>query len=414
PRTAGGTHRLREGLIDLLLGSLAQRALIQSTHVHALAAHGVDEPVGDQLVVGAGGGDDADPQVAGERADRRERVPRGEVAGEDRSGDALADLLVDRWGRGGVDRDVHRSPPPGSELTVYRQHRQWRGDCVNPSTQGHASEPHLAQGRRDARRGSRASSVRGPAQHGDHQTHPHFWHGLDVVLHRREKAFLHSARSSTRPLRKTPLPNPPGSPQPPQLAAQSQGAQARTLLDERASRSQPARRDPTRPHIGQSAVPTLPPQWPSIHISIHILRSCPQVRRRGWFSVSNTHTVGDMDSTPMRSGDGPGENTSRRDMAAPSGDVLEEVLGRFGEIEAGPAARALVAQVLAATLMAFTRTRSVRDPLPDTAPDSAEEALAVLAGIDHLRASLAAVDAAWQVAAEERIRRDDAARGVPS
>ena len=116
----------------------------------------------------------------------------------------------------------------------------------------------------------------------------------------------------------------------------------------------------------------------------------------------------------MRSGDGPGENTSRRDMAAPSGDVLEEVLGRFGEIEAGPAARALVAQVLAATLMAFTRTRSVRDPLPDTAPDSAEEALAVLAGIDHLRASLAAVDAAWQVAAEERIRRDDAARGVPS
>ena len=116
----------------------------------------------------------------------------------------------------------------------------------------------------------------------------------------------------------------------------------------------------------------------------------------------------------MRSGDSPGENTSRRDMAAPSGDVLEEVLGRFGEIEAGPAARALVAQVLAATLMAFTRTRSVRDPLPDTAPDSAEEALAVLAGIDHLRASLAAVDAAWQVAAEERIRRDDAARGVPS
>ena len=121
-----------------------------------------------------------------------------------------------------------------------------------------------------------------------------------------------------------------------------------------------------------------------------------------------------MDQTPKRSGDRPGEDASRRDMTAPSGDVLEEVLGRFGEIEAGPAARALVAQVLAATLMAFTRTRSVRDPLPDTAPESAEEALAVLAGIDHLRASLAAVDASWQVAAEERIRRDDAARGVPS
>lgn len=115
----------------------------------------------------------------------------------------------------------------------------------------------------------------------------------------------------------------------------------------------------------------------------------------------------------MRSGDRPGEDTSRQGVAAPSGDVLEDVLERFSEVEAGPTARALVAQVLAATLMAFTRTRSVRDPLLDTAPESAEEALAVLAGIDHLRASLAAVDATWQVAAEERIRRDDAARGVP-
>ncbi|MDN6330606.1 MAG: DUF222 domain-containing protein, partial [Brachybacterium sp.] len=121
-----------------------------------------------------------------------------------------------------------------------------------------------------------------------------------------------------------------------------------------------------------------------------------------------------MDSTPMRSGDHPGEGSPRRDVVAPSGDVLEDVLGRFSEIAAGPAARALVAQVLAATLMAFTRTRSVRDPLPDTAPGSAEEALAVLAGIDHLRASLSAVDATWQVAAEERIRRDDVSQGVPS
>lgn len=116
----------------------------------------------------------------------------------------------------------------------------------------------------------------------------------------------------------------------------------------------------------------------------------------------------------MRSTDHPGEDPSRQGLAAPSGDVLEDVLGRFRDIEAAPAARALVAQVLAATLMAFTRTRSVRDPLPDTAPGSAEEALAVLAGIDHLRSSLAAVDATWQVAAEERIRRDDADRGVPS
>ncbi|MGO1258605.1 MAG: HNH endonuclease [Brachybacterium sp.] len=121
-----------------------------------------------------------------------------------------------------------------------------------------------------------------------------------------------------------------------------------------------------------------------------------------------------MESTPMGRGDHPGEDTPRRDVAPPSGDVLEEVLGRFSAIETSPEARALVAQVLAATLMAFTRTRSVRDSLPDTAPESAEEALAVLAGVDQLRASLAAIDASWQVAAEDRIRRDDLARGVPS
>ena len=116
----------------------------------------------------------------------------------------------------------------------------------------------------------------------------------------------------------------------------------------------------------------------------------------------------------MRSTDHPGEGPSRQGLTVPSGDVLEDVLGRFRDIEAAPAARALVAQVLAATLMAFTRTRSVRDPLSDTAPGSAEEALAVLAGINHLRSSLAAMDVTWQVAAEERIRRDDATRGVPS
>src|SRR5699024_4058705 len=74
----------------------------------------------------------------------------------------------------------------------------------------------------------------------------------------------------------------------------------------------------------------------------------------------------------------------------------------------------ILAQFLSATLAAFTGTRSVRDPLPDTAPGSPEEALAVLAGIDHLRSSLSAMDAAWQVAAEQRIRHDDARRGMPA
>jgi hypothetical protein len=121
-----------------------------------------------------------------------------------------------------------------------------------------------------------------------------------------------------------------------------------------------------------------------------------------------------MDQTPMSSGEHPGEDAPRRDVAAPSGDVLEDVLARLAAVEASTSARTLLAQVLAATLVAFTRTSSVRDPLPDTAPDSAEEALAALAGIDHLRASLSAVDAIWQVAAEQRIRQDDAARGMPA
>lgn len=98
--------------------------------------------------------------------------------------------------------------------------------------------------------------------------------------------------------------------------------------------------------------------------------------------------------------------------AAPSAGVLEDVLGRLSEVEASASARTLLAQVLAATLLAFTRTSSVRDPLTDTAPGSSEEALAALAGIDHLRASLSAAEATWQVLAEQRIRRDDAAQGM--
>ncbi|MGP9538685.1 DUF222 domain-containing protein [Brachybacterium sp. AOP43-C2-M15] len=121
-----------------------------------------------------------------------------------------------------------------------------------------------------------------------------------------------------------------------------------------------------------------------------------------------------METTPTSSGDRPGGDMPPRNPAAPSGDVLEEVLRRFAMIQAGSTARTLIAQVLAATLASFTRTRSVRDPLIDTAPESAEEALAALAGIDQLRASLAAVDVTWQAVAEQRIRRSDADRGLPA
>ena len=130
---------------------------------------------------------------------------------------------------------------------------------------------------------------------------------------------------------------------------------------------------------------------------------------------SNVRTVVDMESTtPQDDRDRPGDESRRPGDASSSADVLTSAASALAEIEASPAARVVLAQVLSATLLAFTRTRSVRDPLPDTAADSPEEALAVLAGIDHLRSSLSAMDAAWQVAAEQRIRRDDARRGLPA
>ena len=77
-----------------------------------------------------------------------------------------------------------------------------------------------------------------------------------------------------------------------------------------------------------------------------------------------------------------------------------------------PAARPLVQELLAAIGTAFSHTASVRDPLPDTAPDSPEQGLAVLAGIDHLRAILSHLDASWQVTTDQRMRAADAARDV--
>jgi len=117
---------------------------------------------------------------------------------------------------------------------------------------------------------------------------------------------------------------------------------------------------------------------------------------------------------PSSDGHRPGEDSPHRGGASAPADLLEEAASRIAALEASSAARGVLAQVLTATLVACTRTGSVRDPLPDTAPDTAEDALAVLAGIDQLRSSLAAMDAAWQVAAEDRIRQDDARRGIPA
>lgn len=121
---------------------------------------------------------------------------------------------------------------------------------------------------------------------------------------------------------------------------------------------------------------------------------------------------------PTNAGDDPAEQhrsaeRSRRRRVGPP-DALDGAAAALVGIEASPAARLVLARVLGATLQAFTSTRSVRDALPDTAAGSPGEALSVLAGIDQLRSSLAAMDAGWQVTAEQRLRRADARRDVPS
>src|SRR5699024_481941 len=99
------------------------------------------------------------------------------------------------------------------------------------------------------------------------------------------------------------------------------------------------------------------------------------------------------------------------EVSSPAG-ALSAVVDRLTALEADSTAGGVAAQILADVLAAFTMTASVRDPLPETQPESAQEALAVLAGLDQLRARLSAMEAAWQVTAAERIRAADAERGV--
>lgn len=95
-----------------------------------------------------------------------------------------------------------------------------------------------------------------------------------------------------------------------------------------------------------------------------------------------------------------------------AGDALARVLERTAALPESGVVRNVVAEVVARTLAAFTATLSVIDPVPDTAPGSPQEALAVVAGIEQLRAGIAALDASWQVTTENRIREADASRDV--
>ncbi|MFQ6486153.1 HNH endonuclease [Brachybacterium epidermidis] len=94
-------------------------------------------------------------------------------------------------------------------------------------------------------------------------------------------------------------------------------------------------------------------------------------------------------------------------------DALTRAVEHAVAIPAGGAARDVLAQILSRALAAITSTHAVVDPVVRTTADSAQEALAVVAGIEQIRSSLAAMDAIWQVTAEQRIRAADAARNVP-
>ncbi|GAB2541566.1 DUF222 domain-containing protein [Brachybacterium huguangmaarense] len=94
--------------------------------------------------------------------------------------------------------------------------------------------------------------------------------------------------------------------------------------------------------------------------------------------------------------------------------ALEPALAALAALPGTGAARALAASLITAFLAALGEPLSARRPLAATEPGSADEALAVLATTDRFRSSLAAVDAAWQVRAAQRIAEEDARRELPA
>jgi len=107
--------------------------------------------------------------------------------------------------------------------------------------------------------------------------------------------------------------------------------------------------------------------------------------------------------------------TRSGDSSAPSGaegDALDRAAQALAVLDASPGARDLLGAVLTTVLAAFARTPGVHDPLPETAPGSPQEALAVVGGLSTLSSGLAALEARWQTTAARRIREADAERGV--
>ena len=86
---------------------LPQELRVFLGHIAALGGDGVDEALPLQLLVGPLGGDDADPQVLGQRTDRRQKIALPQLPREDGAADLAVELLVDRLRIGVADDEIH-------------------------------------------------------------------------------------------------------------------------------------------------------------------------------------------------------------------------------------------------------------------------------------------------------------------
>ena len=96
---ARAIHGAVEVLLNLPQDLLAHQLGVPGQDEVALAGDIGHEALGDEVGVGARGGDDADAQVPGQGPDGGQHLVSLHLAGEDRIPDLLSDLLVDGHSR---------------------------------------------------------------------------------------------------------------------------------------------------------------------------------------------------------------------------------------------------------------------------------------------------------------------------
>lgn len=103
-----------------------------------------------------------------------------------------------------------------------------------------------------------------------------------------------------------------------------------------------------------------------------------------------------------------------RDLPAAPPDALDLALAALDDSTAAlaPGPRQMLALLLDALGTALAHSRSTGRPVAEVPAGGADEALAVLGVLDQLRSAVAALEATWQVEAEQRIRAADARDGI--